>query len=83
VTTAQSLYQSAFDLYGGGAYSQSARTAGVAARLAGIAAFLAAPADEVGDGGEHGRGRRGGRRDEDEGQDEDEETPVEVPAPTF
>jgi hypothetical protein len=93
VTTAQSLYQSAFDLYGGGAYGQAARTARVAARLAGIGAFLAAPADEVDFGDERGRGRRGGGRDggpgfggdhdEDEGQDEDQEAPVEVPEPTF
>ena len=85
LSTAQALYQSAFDLYGAGAYGQAAATAAVGARLAKIAAFLANPDDGAGFGDGRGAGRRAarrtGRRTGPRRGAGDE--PVEVPAPSF
>jgi hypothetical protein len=90
VTTAQALYQTAFDLYGAGAYGQAAGTARVASRLARIGAFLADPTAEDDDGP---GGRRGGQRDgfagrdggpgDDDGPEDDQDAPVTVPEPSF
>ncbi len=41
-TTAQNLYQTAYDLYNAGTYAQAARTAEVASQVAGIAGILTA-----------------------------------------
>lgn len=97
LTSAQTIYATAFDRYGAGAYAQAAATARVGAELAAIAVAFA---DDDGfgfDGGRggpgDGRGRRarggfdggtpGGGNDDDAQFETAEDEPTTVPSPDF
>lgn len=92
IDTAQSLYTSAYDLYGTGSYAQAGLTSRAATTIVSIAAILTASGGTIGQAWGYGMGRHGGivsRADTsgvvgiEPGLDEDRDTPVDVPEPTF
>ncbi len=87
VTTAQALYQTAYDQFNEGNYAQAAANGKATGSLVGIASILTG--DRSGFGGPNGmRGDRGSRRGQPMMKPDDEATPAldepeTVPAPDF